>query len=65
MKVPERRLPEESPSKLQKAAERLSVFSEQMSILSIEEKVARIEDEFRLLADYVLQKNAKLYRRLS
>jgi hypothetical protein len=35
------------------------------SILSIEEKLAQIEDEFRRSAEYVLQKNADLYRRFS
>jgi hypothetical protein len=50
---------------LQEVAERLSVSPEQLSILSIEEKLAQLEDEFRRSAEYVLQKNADLYRRLS
>lgn len=65
MKVLELQLPEPTASKLQEAAERLSVSPEQLSILSIEEKLAQLEDEFRRSAEYVLQKNADLYHRLS
>jgi len=61
----ELQLPEGTASKLEEAAERLCVSPEQLSILSIEEKLAQLEDEFRRSADYVLQKNAKLYHRLS
>jgi antitoxin FitA len=65
MKVLELQLPEQTASKLQEAAERLSVSAEQLSILSIEEKLAQLEDEFRRSAEYALQKNADLYRRLA
>ena len=65
MRVLELQLPEQTASKLQDAAERLSVSPEQLSILSIEEKLAHLEDEFRRLAEHVLQKNADLYRRLA
>lgn len=65
MKVLELQLPESTASKLQEASERLSVSPEQLSILSIEEKLAQFEDEFSRSAEYVLQKNADLYRRLS
>ena len=65
MKVFELQLPEQTASKLQEAAERLSVSPEQLSILSIEEKLAQLEEEFRCCAEHVLQKNADLYRRLS
>jgi hypothetical protein len=50
---------------LEKAAEHLSVSAEQSSILSFEEKLAQLEEEFRRSAEYVLTKNADLYRRLS
>lgn len=33
--------------------------------MSIEDKLAQLEDEFRRSAEYVLQKNAFLYSRLS
>jgi antitoxin FitA len=65
MKVLELQLSEWTASKLQEAAARLSVSPEQLSILSVEEKLAHIEDEFRRSAEYLLQKNADLYRRLS
>ena len=65
MKVLELQLPEQTASKLQEAAERLSVSAPQLSILSIEEKLTQIEHEFRRSAKYVLQKNAELYSRLS
>lgn len=62
MKVLEPQLPEHTASKLHEAVERLSIFPEQ---LSIEEKLAQHENEFRRSAEYALQKNADLYRRLS
>jgi hypothetical protein len=65
MKVLELQLPEQTASKLQKAAERLSVSPEELSIQSIEEKLTQLEEEFRRSAEYVLNKNADLYRRLS
>jgi len=65
MKVLELQLPEQTASKLQEAAERLSVSPEQLSILSIEEKLAQLEDDFQRSAEYALKKNAELYRRLA
>ena len=65
VRVLELQLPEQTASKLQEAAERLSLSPEQLSILSIEEKIAQLEDEFRRSVEYVIQKNADLYRRLS
>ena len=65
MKMLELQLPEHTASKLQQAAERLSVSPEQLSIQSIEEKLTQLEDEFRRSAEYALQKNADLYRRLA
>ncbi|MCA1576976.1 MAG: DNA-binding protein [Acidobacteria bacterium] len=65
MKILELQLPEQTALKLQEAAERLTISPEQLLILSIEEKLAQLEDEFRRSAEYVLHKNADLYRRLS
>lgn len=65
MKVFKLQLPEQTASKLQEAAQRLSVSPEQLSILSIEEKLAQLEEEFGRSSEYVLNKNADLYRRLS
>ena len=65
MKVLELQLTEPTAARLQDAAERLSVSAERLRILSIEKKLAKLEEEFRRSAEYVLQKNADLYRRLS
>jgi hypothetical protein len=65
MNVLEPQLPEQGASKLQEAAEGLAGSREQLSIPSIEEKIAQLENEFRRSAEYVLRKNADLYRRLS
>lgn len=65
MKTLEIQLPEQTASKLQQVAERLSVSPEQLLVLSIEEKLAQLDEEFRSSADYVLKKNADLYRRLA
>lgn len=65
MRTLELQLPEQTASKLEEAAERLSVSPEQLTIQSIEEKLAQLEDEFRRSVEYTLQKNADLYRRLA
>jgi antitoxin FitA len=65
MKVLELRPPDPTASKLQDAAEGLSVSPEQMSILRIEENLAQLKEEFGQSAEYVLKKNDELYRRLS
>ena len=52
-------------AKLQEAAERLRVSPEDLAILSLEEKLAQIDAQFRDAADYVLNKNAELYKRLA
>jgi hypothetical protein len=64
MQVLELKLSEQTASKLEEAAERLGVSREQLSILYIEEKLAQLEDELRRSVEYVLEKNADLYRRL-
>jgi antitoxin FitA len=65
MKVLELNLPEPTVTKLQEAAERLSVSPEELAILSLEEKLAQLDAEFKDAADYVLNKNAELYKRLA
>jgi len=65
MKVLELNLSEPTVTRLQEAAERLSVSPEELAILSLEEKLAQLDDQFRNAADYVLDKNAKLYKRLA
>lgn len=65
MKTIEVQLPEQTASKLEEAAERLSVSPEELLVLSVEEKLAQLDAEFRDSSDYVLKKNAELYDRLA
>ena len=65
MKTLEVQLSEQTASRLQEAAERLSVSPEELLLLSVEEKLAQLDAEFRDSSDYVLKKNAELYRRLA
>ena len=65
MKTLEVQLPEQTASRLEEAAERLSVSPEELLLLSVEEKLAQLDAEFRESSDYVLKKNAALYRRLA
>jgi len=65
MKVLELNLPEPTVTKLQEAAERLSLSPEALAILSLEEKLAQLDDQFKNASDYVLDKNAELYKRLA
>ena len=65
MKVLELNLPEPTVTKLQEAAERLSLSPEELAILSLDEKLGRLDDQFRNASDYVFDKNAELYKRLA
>ncbi|MGD0093696.1 MAG: DNA-binding protein [Planctomycetota bacterium] len=58
-------LPDERLAKLQEIAARCSVTPEELARVSIEELLSRPEESFRDAAQYVLQKNAELYRRLA
>jgi hypothetical protein len=65
MKVLELKLLEPTLAKLEAAAERLSVSPEDLAILSLEEKLTQLDIQFKDAADYVLNKNAELYKRLA
>jgi hypothetical protein len=65
MKTLELNLPEPTASKLEEAAERLSVSPEELLILSLEEKLAQLDAQFRSASEYVFNKNAELYKRLA
>ncbi len=65
MKTIEVQLPDQTASKLEQAAERLSVSREELLVLSVEEKLAQLDAEFRDSSEYVLKKNAELYGRLA
>lgn len=58
-------LPEEQLQKLQEIAMRFQVTPEELVRICIEELLARPEEEFQKALEYVLRKNAELYRRLS
>ncbi|MCS6862660.1 MAG: hypothetical protein NZT92_20335, partial [Abditibacteriales bacterium] len=51
--------------KLQEIATHFQVAPEDLVRVSIEELLARPEEEFQKALEYVLQKNAALYRRLA
>jgi hypothetical protein len=50
---------------LEEIAARFNVSPEALVRVSIEELLARPDDSFRKALDYVLTKNAELYRRLA
>lgn len=52
-------------AKLQELADHHGVTAEELARVSIEELLMRPEEEFQLAVDYVIDKNAELYRRLS
>jgi hypothetical protein len=58
-------LTDEHLSKLKEMAGRLKVSPEDLARMSIEELIAQPEEDFERAADYVLKKNAELYRRLA
>ena len=58
-------LPDDSLNKLQEAADRLGVTPEELVRVSIEELLSQPEESFKQAIDYVLKKNAELYRRLA
>jgi hypothetical protein len=64
MKVLELNLPEPTVTKLQEVAKRLNLSPEELAILSLEEKLAQLDEQFGNASDYVLNKNAELYKRL-
>ena len=58
-------LPDDRLQKLQEIAARFSVAPEELVRFSVEELLTRPEEEFRRALEYVLNKNAELYRRLA
>ena len=58
-------LPEDRLRKLEEIATRLNVSTEQLVCVSVEELLAKPTEEFQSVVDYVLTKNAELYRRLA
>jgi len=58
-------LPEDRLAKLREIAARLNVTPEDLARVSIEELLTRPDETFKRTAEYVLQKNSELYRRLA
>jgi len=58
-------LPDDRMLKLKETATHLKVSPEELVRVSIEELLTRPEEAFRHAVDYVLKKNAELYRRLA
>ena len=56
---------EDRLAKLQEIADRFNIKPEDLARVSIEELLTRPEESFQQVADYILQKNADLYRRLA
>jgi len=52
-------------AKLREIADRFNITPEDLARASIEELLTRPEESFQQAADYVLHKNAELYRRLA
>ncbi len=58
-------LQEDRLLKLKEIANRFNVSPEELVQVSIEELLTRPNDVFQRAVDYVLKKNAELYRRLA
>jgi predicted transcriptional regulator len=58
-------IPDDRLTRLKEIAARFSVTPEDLIRVSIDELLSRPEESFREAVDYVLQKNAELYRRLA
>ncbi len=58
------RLTQQQMLKLEEVAARLKITAEELARIGIEDLLARPDNEFQQAADYVLKKNAELYRRL-
>ena len=65
METLEIKLKDQTAARLEAAAERLGLTPVQLLEISIEEKLARLDKDFLDAAQYVLEKNAELYDRLS
>ena len=58
-------VPDTQLVQLKEKAARLGITLVDLVLLSIEETLSRPDEEFHQVAEYVLQKNAELYRRLA
>ena len=58
-------LPEERLLKVKEMAARFGVTPEELARVGLEELLSRPDEAFRSAVEYVLKKNADLYRRLA
>lgn len=58
-------LPDDSLLKLKEQAIRFNISPEELVRVSIEELLSRPDEAFQRAVNYVLKKNAELYRRLA
>ena len=58
-------LPSEGLQKLQDMAQKFGVSMEELVRVSVEDMLTQPEEQFRNSAQYVLKKNAELYKRLA
>lgn len=58
-------LPDDRLLELKEIADKLGIKPEDLVRVSIEELLTRPEETFQQAIDYVLKKNAELYRRLA
>ncbi|MCC6569059.1 MAG: DNA-binding protein [Anaerolineales bacterium] len=58
-------LPNERLKKLQEMAQKYRVTTEELVRASVEDMLTQPEEQFRKAAQFVLNKNAELYRRLA
>ncbi len=58
-------LPSERLQKLQEMALKFGVSIEELVRVSVEDMLTQPEEQFRKAAQYVLKKNAELYKRLA
>ena len=57
--------PDQTASQLKAVAQRLGITPEELIKLGVEEKLAKLREAFAESTDYVLHKNAELYKRLA
>lgn len=58
-------IPNERLQKLQEMAQKFGISTEELVRVSVEDMLTQPEDQFRKAAQYVLKKNAELYKRLA
>jgi len=58
-------LPSERLQKLQEMASKFGVSMEELVRVSVEDMLTQPEEQFRNAAQYVIKKNAELYKRLA